>query len=101
MMKRLRIWSIPIAMVTATLVLPVHAQRNAAKPSAFRNWPAGKSPREIGKLVAERLASTPHSNFGNPEPPTQVTYPEVATWYGALPFAQASHDKQLESQLIQ
>lgn len=80
----------------------MRAQTEAAKQrSTFRNWPAGKSPREIGKRVAERLVSTPHANFGKPEPPTQITYPEAATWYGALMFAQASHDKQLESRLIQ
>lgn len=102
MMKRFRTLSILMGLTTLTLVLPLHAQTKAAKQlSAFRNWPAGKSPREIGKRVAERLASTPHANFGKPEPPSQITYPEVATWYGALIFAQASHDKQLESRLIQ
>lgn len=88
--------------MTLLLALPMRAQTEAAKQrSTFRNWPAGKSPREIGKRVAERLVSTPHANFGKPEPPTQITYPEAATWYGALIFAQASHDKQLESRLIQ
>jgi unsaturated rhamnogalacturonyl hydrolase len=102
MMQRFPTSSILIALITLTLVLPLQAQRKTSKQlSAFRNWPAGKSPGEIGKRVAERLASTPHSNFGKPEPPTQITYPEVATWYGALIFAQASHDQPLESRLIQ
>lgn len=102
MMQRFPTSSILIALITLTLVLPLQAQRKTSKQlSAFRNWPAGKSPGEIGKRVAERLASTPHSNFGKPEPPTQITYPEVATWYGALIFAQASDDQPLESRLIQ
>lgn len=101
-MRSFRSASILIALITLALALPSTAQKHApSKISAFRNWPAGDSPREIGKRVAERFVSTPHSNFGNPEPPTQITYPEVATWYGALIFAQASHDKQLESRLIQ
>jgi unsaturated rhamnogalacturonyl hydrolase len=102
MMKRFRTLSALIALTLVVLVVPGQAQKRAPKQlSVFRNWPDGKSPQEIGKRVAERLASTPHSNFGKPEPPNQITYPEVATWYGALIFARASHDKQLESRLIQ
>jgi rhamnogalacturonyl hydrolase YesR len=102
MMKRFRTLSVLMALLTLTPVLRVEARGKASRQiSAFRNWPSGKSPRKIGKRVADRLASTPHANFGKPEPPTQITYPEVATWYGALIFAQASHDKQLESRLIQ
>ena len=80
------------------LALPLHAGQ---QPDAFKKWPAGSSPQEIGKRVAERLASTPHSNFSRPGPPPFITYPEVATWYGALTFAQLSGDKDLDSRLIQ
>lgn len=66
----------------------------------FRNWPAGESPREIGNRVAARFLATPHTNFGNPNPPSHITYPEVATWYGALTFAQVTHDRPLEKRLI-
>jgi rhamnogalacturonyl hydrolase YesR len=101
MMKRIRTSSILIALTAVVSVLPGPAQTKASKQvSAFGNWPAGRSPHEIGERVAERLASTPHSNFGKPEPPTQITYPEVATWYGALIFARASHDQPLGSRLI-
>jgi unsaturated rhamnogalacturonyl hydrolase len=100
-MRSFRSASILLALIALALALPSPAQTLApSKISAFRNWPAGDSPREIGKRVAERFVSTPHSNFGKPEPPTQITYSEVATWYGALIFAQASHDKQLGSRLI-
>jgi unsaturated rhamnogalacturonyl hydrolase len=79
------------------LALPLHAGQ---QPTVFKKWPAGSSPLEIGKRVAERLASTPHSNFSRPGPPPFITYPEVATWSGALSFAQLSGDKDLDSRLI-
>ena len=75
--------------------LPLQAQKE------FKNWPAGTSPQEVGKKVAERLVTTPHQNFGRPLPPPQVTYPEVATWYGALTFAKVTGDKELDAKLIQ
>jgi unsaturated rhamnogalacturonyl hydrolase len=102
MMKRTRTSSILIVITAIALALPMHAQQQSQKQrKAFRHWPAGNSPREIGKRVADRLLAKPYSNFGKPDPPTQITYPEVATWYGALTFAQVSHDKRLESRLIQ
>ena len=79
------------------LTLPLQAQK---QPKEFKKWQAGSSPREIGKRVAERLLAIPHSNFGRPGPPPFITYPEVATWYGALTFAQLSGDKELDARLI-
>ena len=79
------------------LTLPLQAQK---QPKEFKKWPAGSSPQEIGKRVAERLIAIPHSNFGRPGPPPFITYPEVATWYGALTFAQLSGDKELDARLI-
>lgn len=65
------------------------------------NWPKGASPQEVGKRVSERLASMPYQNFPNrTEPPKQIIYPEVATWYGALTFAQLSGDRDLSKRLI-
>jgi len=68
---------------------------------SFSNWPAGTSPEEIGKRVANRFLATPHPNFGRPTPPPRITYPEICTWYGALSFAKATDDKQLADQLAQ
>jgi rhamnogalacturonyl hydrolase YesR len=90
--------SVRQSWITAALLLfaPLsHAQR-----SEFTNWPAGTSPREIGKRVADHFVATPHTNFGRPEPPTHITYPESVTWYGALSFAQLSGDKDLAAQLV-
>jgi hypothetical protein len=58
----------------------------------FTSWPAGSSPQEIGKRVAERFCATPHPNFGHPGPPGSITYPETCTWYGALTFARLTSD---------
>jgi unsaturated rhamnogalacturonyl hydrolase len=66
----------------------------------FRTWPAGLSPQEIGKKVAERFLNGPHTNFGRPDLPISITYPESVAWYGALTFAQASGDRTLTEQLI-
>jgi len=80
------------------LGFPLQAEK---QPNEFKKWPAGSLPQEIGKRVAERLLSTPHSNFSQPGPPPFVTYPEVATWYGALTFARLSGDKDLDARLVQ
>jgi len=73
---------------------PLYSQKE------FSNWPAGSSPQQIGKKLAQHFIETPHTNFGRPEPPTQITYPEVATWYGALTFAKLSNDRELTAGLL-
>lgn len=62
-------------------------------------WPKGCSPEEVGKRVADHFVLTPHPNFGRPNPPKVITYPEVCTWYGALTFARESRDKKLTAKL--
>lgn len=61
----------------------------------LKNFPQGMSPREIGDRVAERFITKPVKRSRN-----MVYYPETCTWYGALTFARASHNQQLERQLI-
>ncbi len=70
-------------------------QYGSAQQTYFENWPAGSSPKEVGKRVAEHFVTSPHQD------PKRITYPEVCTWYGALTFAQLSGDKDLSSQLVQ
>src|SRR6266550_8448972 len=74
----------------ALLTLPSAAQTND-----FSDWPAGKSPAEVGKRVAEHFVTSPHTD------PKHIVYQEVCTWYGALTFAQLSGDKGLSTKLIQ
>ena len=61
----------------------------------FTNWPAGYSPEEVGKRVAEHFVTSAHQD------PQKIVYPEVCTWYGALTFAQLSGNKDLTTKLIQ
>lgn len=81
-------------------ILFVSCTAYAQQLKEFRNWPAGKSPQEIGKLVTEHFVVTPHTNFGRPTPTTFITYPETVAWYGALTFAELSKDKELAEKLI-
>ncbi|HEX6428196.1 MAG TPA: glycoside hydrolase family 88 protein [Niastella sp.] len=67
----------------------------------FSKWPAGTSPQEVGKRVAEHFVVTPHTNFGRATPPKVITYPETCTWYGALTFAKQTGDKELVKKLAQ
>ena len=67
----------------------------------FSKWPAGTSPKEVGKRVAEHFVVTPHTNFGRATPPKVITYPETCTWDGALTFAKQTGDKELTKKLAQ
>src|SRR5215510_5221395 len=67
----------------------------------FDSWPAGSSPKEIGKRVAEHYVLSPYGNFGRTNPPAHITYPETCTWYRALTFANVSSDTNLTARLIQ
>jgi len=81
---------------------PVVCDAQSKKAMAeFSKWPAGTSPQEVGKKVAEHFVATPHTNFGRTTPPKTITYPETCTWYGALTFAKQSGDKQLVQELVQ
>jgi rhamnogalacturonyl hydrolase YesR len=64
----------------------------------FSDWPAGSSPREIGRRVTERFIASPHPNFGIGR--NFIIYPEVCAWYGALTFAQLAGDTDLTAQLV-
>jgi unsaturated rhamnogalacturonyl hydrolase len=87
--------------LVSIIVLAVFSAPKNRQSKEFSNWPEGTSPTEIGKRVAERFASTPHTNFGKSTPPDHITYPESVAWYGALTFAELSGDKDLSSRLIQ
>jgi unsaturated rhamnogalacturonyl hydrolase len=93
----MRIHFAALLLLSAALAL---APAGLAQEKEFSKWPAGDLPREIGKRVAERFVSGPHTNFGRSAPPEHITYPEAVAWYGALTFAQASGDKDLTARLI-
>jgi unsaturated rhamnogalacturonyl hydrolase len=97
---RLRIHAVLVRTFLAVCLICVLVSA-MSEPKEFKNWPAGETPQEIGKKVAERFVSGPHTNFARPSPPTQITYPETITWYGALTFAQLSKDRELSRRLIE
>ena len=95
---RLMAWALLLTLVPHSAV----AKRvKNASIKEFSNWQGGSSPQEIGKRVAERYAASDYINLHrNPVTPT-IIYPEVCTWYGALTFAQLTHDTNLTQRLIQ
>jgi rhamnogalacturonyl hydrolase YesR len=84
----------PLAVLVATLTL-LGAAASAAERAELRDWPAGASPREIGKRVAENFVARPFER-----PTRYVIYPEVCTWYGALTFAELAGDTDLRDRLV-
>ena len=61
----------------------------------FTEWPAGQSPAEIGRRVAENFAARPFQR-----PTGFIIYPEVCAWYGALTVADLSRNGDLQQRLI-
>ncbi|HEY1207153.1 MAG: glycoside hydrolase family 88 protein [Bryobacteraceae bacterium] len=81
-----RAWSAWVPLLAAGVLL--------AQPRDFTGWPAGTSPLEVGKRVAEHFVASPHQD------PSRIGYPETCTWYGALTFAQLSGDRDLSARLL-
>ena len=66
----------------------------SAQENYFDNWPAGVAPQEVGKNLAEHFVTSPHQYTKT------IHYSEVCTWYGALTFAELTHDDALRQELI-
>ncbi len=84
-----------ISKFAALLLLLPAAIPLTAQQDYFTNWPAGRSPEEIGKALAEHFVTSPHQHM-----PGTIHYSETGTWYGALTFAQLTHDTDLRDRLI-
>ena len=67
----------------------------AAGADLFADWPAGRSPAEIGRRVAENFADRPFER-----PKAFIIYPEVCTWYGALTLADLTRNRALQGRLV-
>ena len=65
-----------------------------AQDANFSNWPAGTSPQEVGKKVAEHFVTSAHQYSAT------IHYSEAAAWYGSLTFATLTHDDALRAELI-
>lgn len=67
----------------------------------FSDWPAGASPAEVGKRVAENILPRKFRYETNPEKAALgVIYPEVIAWYGALTVAKLTNDTDLSERLV-
>ena len=66
-------------LLAAGIMMTGAALRGSAQTKEFGNWPAGASPQEIGKRVAENIAAR---KFEWQTSPTRrfVIYPEVCAW---------------------
>jgi rhamnogalacturonyl hydrolase YesR len=82
------------AFFLAAIVLSSASLALAQGGDHFSNWPKGSSPQEVGKKVAERFVTSQHQYTFT------IHYAEVATWYGALTFAQLTRDDALQKELI-
>lgn len=83
----------------AGLWLMLLAAVASAQGNYFKKWPAGASPQEVGKRVAENFAARKLQYATNPNR-KYVIYPEVCAWYGALSVAQLTKDKDLQARLV-
>jgi len=90
--------NLALAAATGALLLSGGFQTTAHADS-FKDWPAGATPREIGKRVAENFVAR-HFDFETNANHPAVIYPEACAWYGALNVAELTGDTNLEAQLI-
>lgn len=88
-----------LALLLTTALLLITNARVMAQSAYFSKWPAGTSPQEIGKRVAENFVARPFEYAeGKRE---YVIYPEVCAWYGSLTVAKLTKDNDLKARLIQ
>ncbi|SRR6266851_10440980 len=87
-----------LALLVTTGLLVIANNRVFAQSAYFGNWPAGSSPQEIGKRVAENFVER---QFEYAQGKREfVIYPEVCAWYGSLTVAQLTKDDDLRARLI-
>ena len=84
-----------LKVVALGLMLQAGVVNVSAQQDYFAHWPAGDSPQEVGKRLAEHFIASPHQGNGT------IFYGEVATWYGALTFAQLTRDDGLRARLTE
>jgi rhamnogalacturonyl hydrolase YesR len=77
-----------------SLILSIAAASAAAQQDYFSNWPEGRSPQDVGKRLAEHFVTSPHQYTAT------IHYSEACAWYGALTFAELTHDDALRAELI-
>ena len=88
-----------LALGLTTALLLLANDRVMGQSDYFSKWPAGTSPREVGKRVAENFVAR-QLEFAQGKR-KYVIYPEVCAWYGSLTVAQLTKDNDLKTRLIQ
>jgi unsaturated rhamnogalacturonyl hydrolase len=73
------------------LVLVCSATAACAQQKYFADWPENADPHAVGDRVAAHFVTSSHM--------TPINYPEVCVWYGALRYAEATGNTDLEKQL--
>ena len=68
-------------------------------PTAFTQWPAGTSPAEVGRRVAENFAARKFQ-WQTDAKRKYVIYPEACAWYGSLEVARLTADAGLQQRLV-
>jgi rhamnogalacturonyl hydrolase YesR len=79
----------------AAMIAASEMEPGRTTPAAFRDWPAGSSPAEVGGRVAENFVARPFQR-----PTGFIIYPEVCTWYGALTLANLTGNAGLRQRLV-
>ena len=90
--------TLPVLRLLLCLTVSTAVAR-AAAPAEFSEWPAGSSPAEIGKRVAENFSARPLQCIAG-ERTKVVIYPEVCAWYGSLEVAKLPGDAGLQQRLV-
>jgi unsaturated rhamnogalacturonyl hydrolase len=72
------------------------AGKTESTQAVFQNWPTNCDPQAVGEKVTQNLLRRNISINGS----GYIVYSEVCTAFGALRFASAADDKQLEQKLI-
>jgi rhamnogalacturonyl hydrolase YesR len=92
------------ALILGALIFGSTISALAQSVDYFANLPAGTTPQEVGKRLADHFVASPHMNGAHPASVPAymhtIGYAEVGTWYGALNFAQLTKNEALQKQLI-
>lgn len=65
----------------------------------FSSWPAGTDPKVVGLRVADNFEARQFRYQMTPARGAYLIYPEAVAWYGALTFADATHNQELINKL--
>lgn len=95
-MKRKFTLTILCLFLSGGMAIPSVASKSI-KEYDLRNFPQGKSPREIGSRITEKFLEPPLPYYS--ESATKIHYKTVCAWLGGLWFAEASKDKDLFNRL--